>query len=86
MVSLKKIALAFALVLSSAFVSAGSVNINNADADALAAAINGVGLAKAAAIIAYREQHGPFKSVDELSLVKGIGPGIVKKNRDTLTK
>ena len=48
------------------------VNINEADAVALEQ-INGVGPAKAAAIVSYRDQNGPFRSVDELQNVPGIG-------------
>ena len=34
----------------------------------------GVGPATAAAIVAHRDQHGPFQSVDQLGEVRGIGP------------
>ncbi len=57
------------------------VNINSADAAAIAKALVGVGLAKAQAIVTYRQQHGPFKTADELALVKGIGPKVIEKNR-----
>ncbi len=59
---------------------AGPVNINTADADTIAAELKGVGPAKAKAIIEYREKHGPFKSADDLSLVKGIGVRTVEIN------
>ena len=36
---------------------------------------------KAKAIVEYRTKHGPFRSVDDLSLVKGIGERTVDKNR-----
>ncbi len=85
MVSLRRIALIFALVFSPAVTFGSGVDINTADAETLATAINGVGMKKASAIVAYRSEHGPFKSVDELTLVEGIGPGIVDKNRDNLT-
>jgi competence protein ComEA len=62
-------------------VFADPVNINTADATTIAAALEGVGEAKAKAIVAYRQQHGPFKSVDELALVKGIGPKMLERNR-----
>jgi competence protein ComEA len=65
-------------------VSAEAVDINTADAATLADAINGVGEKKAATIVAYRETHGPFTRVEELSNVKGIGPGTVDKNRQNL--
>lgn len=60
---------------------ADPVNINTADAATIAEALEGVGEAKAKAIVAYRQQHGPFKSVDELGLVKGIGPKMLERNR-----
>ena len=85
MVSLARTALLLALVFSPALAPAAGVDINTADAETLATAINGVGIKKASAIVAYRSQHGPFKSVDELTQVEGIGPGIVEKNRSNLT-
>ena len=60
---------------------AGPVNVNTADADTIAAELNGIGPAKAQAIIEYREKHGPFKSPEDLSLVKGIGDRTVELNR-----
>jgi competence protein ComEA len=63
---------------------AGVVNINTADAQALADNIHGVGLKKAQAIIEYREAHGPFQSVDDLIDVKGIGQKLMQKNRENL--
>lgn len=60
---------------------AGQVNINTADAATISAELNGIGLSKAEAIVEYRKKHGPFKSVDDLSLVKGIGEKTVEKNR-----
>ncbi len=62
-----------------------SVNINTATAAELAEAISGVGLKKAEAIVAYRELHGGFSSLDELTEVKGLGVGTVEKNRAKLT-
>jgi competence protein ComEA len=64
---------------------AGPVDINTADAEMLAAAIDGVGERKARAIVEYRRQHGPFRSVDELVEVKGIGLSTVENNRAGLT-
>lgn len=61
-----------------------AVNINSADAPTLAAEIKGVGEKKAEAIVSYREANGPFKSVDDLANVKGIGAKTVDKNRDKL--
>ena len=63
---------------------AGQVDINTADAETIAAELNGVGLSKAKAIVEYRTKHGPFRSVDDLSLVKGIGERTVDKNRSDI--
>ena len=62
----------------------GVININTADATTLAE-LNGIGEAKAAAIVDYRKQHGPFKSVEQLADVKGIGDKFIEKNRSRLS-
>ena len=80
-----RLALAAVLLLLTFSASAEQLNLNTADADALAEGIAGIGPAKAAAIVAYRDRHGPFKSVDDLLLVKGIGAATLKKNRQHLT-
>lgn len=49
----------------------GTVSINNASAEELARAMNGVGLKKAQAIVSYREEYGPFKTVEDLKQVPG---------------
>lgn len=61
------------------------VNLNTADADTLQRELAGIGETKAKAIVAYREEHGNFASVDELLEVKGIGPATLEKNRDKLS-
>jgi len=61
------------------------VNLNAADAPTLQKELNGIGKAKAEAIVAYRDAHGPFTSVDELLEIKGIGNAILDRNRDKLT-
>lgn len=60
------------------------VDINTADAETLAMALDGIGLAKAREIVAYREQNGEFKSVEDLELVRGIGPATIARNRDRI--
>ena len=60
---------------------AGPVNVNTADAETIAEELQGVGLAKARAIVEYRETHGPFESPEDLSLVRGIGERAVEINR-----
>ena len=63
---------------------AGPVNINTADAQTLAAELEGVGLSKAQAIVQYRKTNGPFQSAAELVEVKGIGTRTVEINRDNI--
>lgn len=60
------------------------VDINTADAETLALALDGVGVARAMDIIAWREQHGPFTSVDQLQEVSGIGPATLERNRERI--
>lgn len=74
--------LAFALAWP-AFAST-PVNVNTADAATLAHSLDGVGPSKAAAIVAYREAHGPFKSVDDVGQVKGIGAATLERNRSAI--
>lgn len=76
-----KYTLTLASLLLPLLAFAGPVNVNKADAETIAAELNGVGLAKAKAIVEYRKKHGPFRSVDDLSLVKGIGERTVDMNR-----
>jgi len=75
--------LALALLL---FAPAGfaAVDINTADAATLEQ-VKGIGPVKAAAIVDYRKANGPFKSVDELAKVPGIGEKSVEQLRDQLT-
>lgn len=78
------IAAAFALLAAPTLVLAGPVNVNTADAETISAELKGVGLAKAKAIVEYRKKHGPFRTADDLSLVKGIGERTVELNRDDI--
>ena len=73
-----------AFILATPAFGATQVDINSADAKTLAQALNGVGLVKAEAIVAYRNAHGPFESVDDLAKVKGIGPRVIEENREAL--
>jgi competence protein ComEA len=82
MTVVRTIGLAFFFLFSSL---AWGVNINTADAPALSAELNGVGEKRAQAIVDYRKKNGPFKSVDDLLNVKGIGPAMLKKNRSKLS-
>lgn len=62
----------------------GLVNINTADAATLET-LNGVGPVLAASIIAYRTEHGPFTSVDQLDEVSGIGTATLEDLRSQVT-
>lgn len=61
------------------------VNINTADSDALVDELVGIGPQKAMAIIRYRNENGPFKHIDDLALVEGIGAKTVEQNRSRIT-
>jgi competence protein ComEA len=75
------LSLAALALLVPAFTWAGPVDINSADAATLARELTGIGRSRAEAIVAYRSQHGPFKSADDLALVKGIGQKVIDENR-----
>lgn len=64
--------------------AAEKVNINTADAATLDRVLVNIGASKANAIVAYRKQHGPFRSAEELAQVKGIGLRTIEKNRDRI--
>lgn len=76
---------AAAVGLSPVAAFAGQVNINAADAKTLEKDLVGIGPKAAKAIVDYRAKNGPFKSVEDLEKVKGIGPKLVEKNRANLT-
>ena len=63
--------------------SNGKVNINTADATGLQQ-ISGIGPSKAQKIIAYREQNGKFKSVEDLTNVSGIGEKTLASIKDQI--
>lgn len=60
------------------------ININTAGAEELAAQLSGIGRVRAAAIVRYREQFGPFESAEELAEVSGIGMLTVERNRERI--
>lgn len=64
--------------------AAGAVNINTANATELDR-LPGVGAATAAAIIAYRDKNGPFRTVDDLGKVSGIGDAKLAKIKPMAT-
>ncbi len=64
--------------------AAGPVNVNAADARTLQKELVGIGPAKAQAIVAAREKNGPFKSLEDIARVKGVGKKLVDRNRGNL--
>jgi competence ComEA-like helix-hairpin-helix protein len=61
----------------------GQLDLNSASADALDG-LPGIGPTRAASIVQYRAQHGPFRSVEELGRVPGLGPAALARVRDHL--
>ncbi len=81
---IKKTLLAVCLLIPT-LLFAEAININTADKETLMTSIKGVGETRAEAIIAYREQNGAFKSIEELAEGRGIGSSIVEKNMDNIS-
>ena len=77
---MKSILIGFGLLFSSFIVMASPVNVNHASAEEISKSLTGIGLAKAQAIVAYRDAHGAFKTPQDLTQVKGIGEKTVEKN------
>ena len=72
------------IALASFSVQADPVDINTANAMVISKTLKGVGIKKAQAIVAYREKHGKFKTVEELAKVKGIGKKTIAMNMKNL--
>jgi competence protein ComEA len=81
--SLKTLLCSFLLVGFVGFANA-AVDINTAD-QATLQTIKGIGPAKAEEIIKYRTEKGPFKSVDDLKNVKGIGAKVLEAIKNDVT-
>ena len=80
-------ALAATFMVAAQALAAGDgkvVNVNTASVAELSE-LKGIGDAKAKAIVEYREKSGPFKSVDDLQNVKGIGDKLLAKLRPQIT-
>lgn len=61
-----------------------AVDINSADSQELADRLKGIGPAKATAIVEFRSANGPFRSIEDLLQVKGIGVKTLEKLRDSI--
>ena len=82
-----KLSAVLAVFLFSTGIYAAPVNINTASASDIAAALNGVGINKAQAVVNYRKQNGKFKKAADIVQVKGIGNSTYQKNKaDILIK
>ena len=75
---------ALAALFTTSLSLAAPVNINTASAEEIADALNGIGLGKAEAIVAYREAYGHFGQPDEIVFVRGIGESTFLKNKDDI--
>jgi competence protein ComEA len=71
-------------LLPAAAAWAGPVNINSADAATLAKELEGIGPAKAQAIVDYRQKNGPFRAAEDLLKVQGIGERVLEMNRGNI--
>ena len=60
------------------------INLNTADAGQLST-LSGIGQSKAEAIVAYREEHGDFASIEEIMNVEGIKEGTFSKIKDKIS-
>ncbi len=85
MLRLTRIFTLLILMLVSGLAAADIINLNTADANSLAKTMDGIGLTKAQAIVAYRDQHGGFSSLEQLLQVKGIGKKTLDRNRDKIS-
>ena len=81
---MKKLLVALVMWFAIYGVAIAAVNINTATKEELTS-LKGIGEKRAQDIIDYRTKNGPFKSVDDLEKVPGIGPGTMKQIRPELT-
>jgi len=81
---MEKFLLATIFFFSFTFSAFAAVNLNTANVEQLVA-LNGVGPAKAQAIVDYRKKNGNFKTVDDLNNVPGIGDKTLAKLKPEIT-
>jgi competence protein ComEA len=63
--------------------NAGKINLNKATVEELSQ-LKGIGMKYAERIVQYRDKNGPFKNVEDLLNVQGIGPKTLEKNKDRI--
>ena len=81
---MKKLLLAISICFAIYGVAIAAVNINTATKEELTS-LQGIGEKRAQDIIDDRTKNGPFKSVDDLEKVPGIGPGRMKQIRSQIS-
>lgn len=81
---MKKIFLIFIIFFGLNLTASAGVDINTASQTELES-VRGLGPVKAKAIIEYREKYGTFRSVNDLTNVKGIGSGVLKQLGDQVS-
>jgi len=80
---LKKILVVLITCIASIGMAIAAVNINTATPEELAS-LQGIGPAKAKAIVDYRKAKGDFKTIDDIKNVKGIGDKMFEKLKPQL--
>ena len=60
------------------------IDINSAELDILDRELSGIGPKRAAAIVKYREENGPFQSIEDIQKVFGVGEKTFEKNKDKI--
>ncbi len=83
--SLHYLILGLSLLFATPSLYAEVVNINKADSETLQSHLQGIGPVKSQAIVDYRKKHGPYKSLDDLLKVEGIGSKLLEKNKNSLS-
>jgi len=81
---MRQITLALVSAISLFPLSGLAVDINSADAETLARELDGVGAAKAQAIVSYRDEYGAFDAPEDILNVSGIGVQILDANHGNI--
>jgi competence protein ComEA len=81
---MKRLLAFFAALMAFVGLALGAVNVNTATQSELEA-LHGIGPVKAKAIIQYREKNGPFRTLEDLDKVPGIGKATLEKMRPDVT-